>query len=77
MRIAPHMAWNFHYYRKIYAAAMVEAGNTEDAKFTLKSAMYQAAVAAVTEGGDANDLIPKCSAKFQTVASTQKTSRWV
>ncbi|KAF1926258.1 uncharacterized protein M421DRAFT_422941 [Didymella exigua CBS 183.55] len=26
------MAWSIHYYREIYAAALVEAGNT-DAKF--------------------------------------------
>lgn len=47
---APHMAWNTHYYREIYAAALVEAGNP-DAKFTTNSAMYQAAVSAVTCDG--------------------------
>jgi hypothetical protein len=59
MRIAPHMAWNYHHYHQIYAAAMVEAGNADDANFTLKSAIYQAAVAAVTEYGNASDLIQK------------------
>jgi hypothetical protein len=53
------MAWNYHHYRQIYAAVMVEAGDVDDAKFTLKSAIYQAAVAAVTEYGDASDLIQK------------------
>ncbi|KAF2853509.1 hypothetical protein T440DRAFT_547710 [Plenodomus tracheiphilus IPT5] len=55
----PHMAWNYEYYRQIYAAAMVEAGNVEGAKYTIKSAMYAAAIAAVTEGGAATDFIDK------------------
>lgn len=53
------MAWNYDHYREVYAAAMVEAGNLIDAKYTLKSALYQSAIAAVTEGGDAHDLIEK------------------
>lgn len=58
--ITPHMAWNEHYYREIYAAAMVEAGNP-DAKYTLKSAIYQACMAALDcDGvGNYNDLIEK------------------
>ena len=59
LRIAPHTAWNYQYYREIYAAAMIEAGNDTDVKYTLKSAIYQAAIAAITEGGDATDLIEK------------------
>ncbi|KAF2032910.1 hypothetical protein EK21DRAFT_109361 [Setomelanomma holmii] len=43
-----HMVFNNHYYREIYAAAMVEAGYDTDAKYTMKSAMYQAAFAAIT-----------------------------
>jgi aminoglycoside phosphotransferase (APT) family kinase protein len=54
----PHMAWNFQHYREIYAAAMVEAGNP-DAKYTLNSALYQSAFAAITEGGDRYDLVKK------------------
>jgi hypothetical protein len=38
---------------------MVEAGNNTDAKYTLKSAIYQAAFAAITEGGNGTDLIEK------------------
>jgi hypothetical protein len=53
------MAWNYHHYREAYAAAMVEAGNIIDAKYTMKSAMYQSAIAAITKGGDGNDLIDK------------------
>lgn len=56
--ITPHMGWNEHYYRQIYAAAMVEAGNA-DAKYTLKSAIYQASTSALYEGGDYRDLIEK------------------
>lgn len=56
--ITPHMGWNEHYYRQIYAAAMVEAGNP-DAKYTLKSAIYQACTSALYEGGDYKDLIEK------------------
>lgn len=58
IRMIPHMAWNYHHYREVYAAAMVEAGST-DAKYTLKSAIYHSAIAAITEGGDAHDLISK------------------
>ncbi|KAJ4309668.1 hypothetical protein N0V94_008818 [Neodidymelliopsis sp. IMI 364377] len=58
LRITPHMAWNQHYYRQIYAAAMVEAG-APDAKYTLKSAIYQSAIASIYEGGDIDDLIDK------------------
>ncbi|KAF2627648.1 hypothetical protein BU25DRAFT_297100, partial [Macroventuria anomochaeta] len=58
LRITPHMGWNEHYYRQIYAAAMVEVGNP-DAKYTLKSAIYQACMSAIYEGGDYNDLIEK------------------
>lgn len=53
------MAWNYHHYREIYAAALVEAGNIEDAKYTTKSALYQAAIATCTEGVSDYDFIPK------------------
>ncbi|KAH7086160.1 kinase-like domain-containing protein [Paraphoma chrysanthemicola] len=56
---SPHMIFNYHHYREVYAAAMVEAGNITDAKYTMKSALYQAALAAITEGGDATDLISR------------------
>jgi hypothetical protein len=46
------------YYRQIYAAIMLEAGNP-DAKFTIKSAVYQAAFAAIYEGGSIYDLVDK------------------
>lgn len=57
---APNMAWNTHYHREIYAAALVEVGNT-DARFTMNSAMYQAAVSAATRDGWGcpNDFIEK------------------
>jgi hypothetical protein len=58
LRITPHMGWNEHYYRQIYAAAMVEAGNP-DAIYTSKSAMYQACTAALYTGGEYMDLIEK------------------
>jgi hypothetical protein len=58
--LTPHMAWNEHYYREIYAAATVEAGNP-DAKYTLKLAIYQACMAALDcDGfGNYNDLIER------------------
>ncbi|KAJ4988133.1 hypothetical protein SVAN01_06385 [Stagonosporopsis vannaccii] len=56
--VTPHMGWNEHYYRQVYAAAMVEAGNP-DAKYTSKSALYQACTAAIYWGGDTKDLIDK------------------
>ncbi|CAE7219129.1 hypothetical protein P3342_013361 [Pyrenophora teres f. teres] len=59
LRDSLSMAWNYHYYRQIYAAAMVEAGN-EDAKYTIKSALYQAVIAAVTGGNTGQkDVIEK------------------
>ncbi|KAG9188402.1 hypothetical protein G6011_02325 [Alternaria panax] len=60
LEVPPYMAWNYHRYREIYAAATIEAGNVEDAKFTTKSALYRAAIATCTEGGEnAADFIPK------------------
>jgi hypothetical protein len=59
LQVPPCMAWNYQHYREIYAAAMIEAGTVDDAKFTLKSGLYQAAVAVVTAGGDEEDLLPK------------------
>ncbi|KAH6852936.1 kinase-like domain-containing protein [Alternaria rosae] len=57
--IPPCMAWNYEHYREIYAAAIAEASDAENAEFTIKSGLYQAAVAAVTQGGDADNLISK------------------
>ncbi|KAI4943645.1 hypothetical protein J4E91_009282 [Alternaria rosae] len=57
--IPPCMAWNYEHYREIYAAVIVEASDAENAEFTIKSGLYQAAVAAVTQGGDADNLISK------------------
>jgi len=59
LEIPPCMAWNYEHYREIYAAAIAEASDAEPAEFTLKSGLYQAAVAAVTQGGDADSLIDK------------------
>jgi hypothetical protein len=59
LRTGPNLAWNYHHYREVYAAALIEAGNDTDSKYTLKSAIYQSALAAITEGGDANDLVEK------------------
>jgi aminoglycoside phosphotransferase (APT) family kinase protein len=59
LEVSPYMAWNYHHYREIYAAALVEAGNIEDAKYTTKSALYQAAIATCTEGVSDYDFIPK------------------
>ncbi|KAI4680357.1 uncharacterized protein J4E84_008005 [Alternaria hordeiaustralica] len=56
---SPYMAWNHEHYREIYAAAIAEASDAENAEFTLKSGLYQAAVAAVTQGGYAEGLIDK------------------
>lgn len=58
LNISPHMGWKEHYYREIYAAAMVAAGNP-DAKYTWKSALYQGCIAAIYSGGDHRDLIEK------------------
>jgi hypothetical protein len=58
--ISPHMGWKTPYYREVYAAALVEAGNA-DAIYTTKSAMYRAALTAVwvIEGSSIHDLIDK------------------
>lgn len=45
------LSWRANHYRSVYAAALVEAGNP-DAKYTTKSHIYQAAFAALYEGGD-------------------------
>jgi hypothetical protein len=58
LRLTPHMAWYYQHYREVYAAAMVEAGNP-DAHFTLNSAIYQSAFAAVTEFGERYSFVKK------------------
>lgn len=55
LRVTPHMAWVQHRSRKRYAVTLLEAGAL-DAKYTLKSAVYQAALTAIYEGGDAEEL---------------------
>jgi hypothetical protein len=54
----PHMSFQLDHYREVYAAAMVHAGNP-DAKYTTKSAIYLAALAAIYEGGSINDIVEK------------------
>ena len=54
----PHMSFQTEYYREVYAAAMVKAGNP-DAIYTLKSPIYQAAFAALYEGGSCSDFVEK------------------
>ena len=50
------LSWRASHYRSIYAAALVEAGNP-DAQYTTKSHIYQAAFAALYEGGDKTDFV--------------------
>jgi hypothetical protein len=51
---------NLEFYRNVYAGAMWDTG-CKDAKYTSKSAMYQAALAAIYGGGDITDFIIKVS----------------
>ena len=53
---SPFTFWKSNYYRDMYAAAMVEAGNP-DAKYTTKSHIYQAVFAALYEGNDPVDIV--------------------
>lgn len=59
----PHMAWKTYYYRNIYAAAMHKAelkeGLSHDAQYTTNSALYQATLCAIYEGGDFWNLTEK------------------
>jgi len=59
LHYAPYMAWNYENYREIYASAIVEASDAQNAEFTVRSALYQAAAAVVTQGGDEYDLVRK------------------
>ena len=60
---APHSPLSLQMYREIYADAMVKATGVDgDGKYTSKSAMYQAAHAALfgsSEGGDIRDFVRK------------------
>ncbi|KAI4916118.1 hypothetical protein J4E90_004564 [Alternaria incomplexa] len=60
---APHSPSSLQMYREIYADAMIKAtGADGDGKYTSKSAMYQAAYAALfgsSEGGDIGDFVRK------------------
>ncbi|KAF2627641.1 hypothetical protein BU25DRAFT_458526 [Macroventuria anomochaeta] len=60
MKRHPYMGWRAPYYRKMCAAAMVEAGNSE-AKYTVKSALYKAAIDALKQvvPGDLSDVLQK------------------
>ncbi|KZM28322.1 uncharacterized protein EKO05_0003614 [Ascochyta rabiei] len=57
---SPYMAFTTHRYRQIYAAALAEYG-CEDAKYTTKSAMYQAGVMSLydSDDGDVMDILTK------------------
>ncbi|KAF1356081.1 hypothetical protein EJ07DRAFT_130265 [Lizonia empirigonia] len=55
---SPFLCWRAPHYRAVYAAALREAGNP-DAAYTAKSHMYQAAFAALYEGGDQQDFIAR------------------
>jgi aminoglycoside phosphotransferase (APT) family kinase protein len=73
----PHMGWKTHSYREIYAAALLEAGNS-DAMYTINSAIYQAAFMAVRDtGGCMSDFmdkmlreIPHCRVKANDLLSS-------
>ncbi|KAF1835313.1 hypothetical protein BDW02DRAFT_548549 [Decorospora gaudefroyi] len=52
----PHMTWAFEHYRQIYVAAMKEFCGPADAKFTLKSHIYQAVLAALDGDVDCRDV---------------------
>jgi hypothetical protein len=57
---SPHMGWNTDHCRQKYATALLEASaDNVDVQFTTKSAMYQAAVDAVFEDGNASDFVNK------------------
>ncbi|KAI4604882.1 hypothetical protein J4E83_010930 [Alternaria metachromatica] len=60
---APHSPLSLQMYREIYADAMIKATGVDgDGKYTSKSAMYQAAHAALfgsSEGGDLRDFVRK------------------
>jgi len=60
---APHSPLSLQMYRAIYADAMIKATGVDgDGKYTSKSAMYQAAHAALfgsSEGGDIRDFVRK------------------
>jgi hypothetical protein len=60
LETSPHMTFTTHRYRQIYAAALAEYG-CADAKYTSKSAMYQAAVMSLYEYdcGDVDDFLEK------------------
>jgi hypothetical protein len=55
----PHMPWKLEAYRKQYAAYLSEFGCADAAKYTEKSAMYQAAIHAITVSLDFDDLVSK------------------
>jgi hypothetical protein len=79
----PHLTWSIDRYRGIYSDAMVDAckrkdGKTTDAKFTKKSAMYQALLAVLYEDADSRELLGKLLAEitvFRRVAPTDLFSR--
>ncbi|KAJ4366230.1 hypothetical protein N0V83_007866 [Neocucurbitaria cava] len=62
----PHEACSLDHYRDVYAKAMEEFTTQDqtDAKFTRKSAIYQALLAAVHEDSDVKDLVGKLLAEI-------------
>ncbi|KAF1923682.1 uncharacterized protein M421DRAFT_9470 [Didymella exigua CBS 183.55] len=77
LETAPHLGFTTHRYRQIYAAALAEQG-CEDAKFTTKSAMYQAAAIALYDRdcGDIDDFLGKvlrCVPEFR--GNVKETTR--
>jgi hypothetical protein len=53
-----HLLFQADHYREIYATALFEAGNL-DAKYTTKSAIYQAAIASINAVGCKVDIVDK------------------
>jgi hypothetical protein len=65
----PHMSWTVDHYRQIYTEAMKLHGG-DDSRYTYKSSMYQAAVAAVTRSGSCIDLVNKVSLQIPCLRLT-------
>jgi aminoglycoside phosphotransferase (APT) family kinase protein len=63
LETSPYIAWKTHYYREIYAAALVEAGNP-DAKYATNSPIYQAALNTIYQVGDFYDFLDKLCAEI-------------
>jgi hypothetical protein len=55
---SPHMTWKLRAYRTQYASYLKDCG-CQDAEYTEKSALYQAAIHAITSSMDFDELIIK------------------